>query len=145
MINPNYPRTYGFLSKAYELSERFEESIQALATNQMLDAKNFELAGQPAPDVSKVVEALRKGLSSGGAKGFRQATLTRQLRENPDPWGLATIYAQLGQKDKAFEQLEKAYSGRHQSLAYIKARPDLDPLHDDPRFADLVRRVGLPE
>ena len=144
-INPDYARTYGFLSTAYALSGRFEESIQALATNATLEAKNYELAGQPTPDVSEIVAALRNGLSSGGAVGFRQATLTRQLSENPDPWGLATIYAQLGKKDKAFEQLEKAYLGRHASLCYIKARPDLDPLHDDPRFTDLVRRVGLPE
>jgi hypothetical protein len=40
--------------------------------------------------------------------------------------------------------LEKAYSERSSALAYLKIEPLFDPLRGDPRFADLVRRVGLP-
>lgn len=49
--------------------------------------------------------------------------------------------AKLGRKDKAFEYLEKAYQRREWNLAYIRVEPRLDPLRDDPRFDDLVRRV----
>jgi serine/threonine protein kinase/Tfp pilus assembly protein PilF len=53
----------------------------------------------------------------------------------------ATIYAGLGEKDKAFEWLEKAYEDR--SIGAVKLDPVYDPLHSDPRFADLLRRMNL--
>ena len=56
-------------------------------------------------------------------------------------WPRAIIYGGLGQKDKAFEWLEKAYEER--SIYSIKADPAYDPLRSDPRFADLLRRMNL--
>jgi tetratricopeptide (TPR) repeat protein len=53
----------------------------------------------------------------------------------------AIIYAGLGEKDKAFEWLEKAYEER--SIGAVKVNPIYDPLHSDPRFADLLRRMNL--
>ncbi len=58
--------------------------------------------------------------------------------------GVALIYANLGDKDRAFASLEEAYRNRDTWLEDIKLLPSLDPLRPDPRFADLVRRVGLP-
>jgi len=57
---------------------------------------------------------------------------------------VATIYAALGQKDKGFSWLEKAYEDRGFFLTGIKVDPAMDPLRSDPRFAELVGRVGLP-
>ena len=54
------------------------------------------------------------------------------------------IYAGLGEKDKAFEWLEKAYEDRSISgAAEIKVDPIFDPLRSDPRFQDLLRRINL--
>jgi TolB-like protein/DNA-binding winged helix-turn-helix (wHTH) protein len=61
------------------------------------------------------------------------------------PWWSALIYTGLGDKDKAFEYLEKSYQGREHDLVFSKVWPQFDPLHSDPRWADLMRRVGLPE
>jgi hypothetical protein len=57
---------------------------------------------------------------------------------------VALDYARLGDKDKAFFWLEKCYAERVGLLA-LKIEPALDDLHSDPRFADLMRRVGLPQ
>jgi len=57
---------------------------------------------------------------------------------------LATLYAGLANKDQAFASLERAYLDRSWYLTQLKFDPELDPLRSDPRFADLVRRVGLP-
>ena len=54
---------------------------------------------------------------------------------------MVLIYTGLGQKDKAFEWLERAYEAR--AMGIIKAVPTLDPLRSDPRFADLLRRMNL--
>ena len=57
---------------------------------------------------------------------------------------IALIYAGLGEKDEAFAWLEKSFAARDKGLTYLKIDPCLDPLRSDPRFQDLVRRVGLP-
>jgi serine/threonine-protein kinase len=59
------------------------------------------------------------------------------------PFDLAIIYAGLGEKDQAFEWLEKAYEERNQWMTWLKVEPRLDVLRSDPRFIDLVQRVGL--
>jgi tetratricopeptide (TPR) repeat protein len=58
---------------------------------------------------------------------------------------VAVTYAALGEKNAAFAELEKAYQARDWFLPRIKTDPFMDPLRDDPRFKDLVRRLGLPE
>jgi TolB-like protein len=57
---------------------------------------------------------------------------------------IAIIYAGLGDKDAAFSWLDKAYEVRDKGLTYLKIDPCVDSLRSDPRFAELVRRVGLP-
>lgn len=53
----------------------------------------------------------------------------------------AVYHAQAGNKDKAFEHLEKVYQQREIWLTCIQVDPRLDALRDDPRFVELVRRV----
>jgi tetratricopeptide (TPR) repeat protein len=59
--------------------------------------------------------------------------------------GLADCYAGLGEKDQAFAWLEKAYEQHSFNMAWLNVEPRWDSLRSDPRFADLVRRVGLPQ
>lgn len=56
----------------------------------------------------------------------------------------AVFYIDLGEKDKAFEWLEKAYAEREPWLSNLKVDPQFDSIRSDPRFKDLVRRVGIP-
>jgi len=56
---------------------------------------------------------------------------------------IATIYAGLGERDRAIAWLEKAAEERAFHLVYLNVRPEFAPLRSDPRFADLLRRVGL--
>jgi TolB-like protein/DNA-binding winged helix-turn-helix (wHTH) protein/Flp pilus assembly protein TadD len=76
--------------------------------------------------------------------------LLRDLERNPgneyvSPYLVATVYAGLGNKDKAFELLEKAYRERCWDIAWqIKADLRLDTLRPDPRFQSLLRRIGVP-
>jgi tetratricopeptide (TPR) repeat protein len=60
------------------------------------------------------------------------------------PYFIATVYAGLDQKDEAFMWLEKAYEERQGYLILIKVEPVFDKLQSDPRFADLIKRMGLP-
>jgi TolB-like protein/Flp pilus assembly protein TadD len=56
---------------------------------------------------------------------------------------IALVYAGLGRKDEAFAWLEKAYQVHDKGLTFLKMDPCVDPLRSDPRFHDLLRRVGL--
>ena len=57
---------------------------------------------------------------------------------------MAKIYSGLGEKDKAFESLERAYEDRSiVPVAYIKMNPMLDPLRSDPRYGAFLRRLNL--
>jgi TolB-like protein len=57
----------------------------------------------------------------------------------------AVVHLGLGERDQAIDWLEKAYEERYNRLAYLRREPVWDPLRPDPRFQDLVRRIGLPE
>ena len=61
------------------------------------------------------------------------------------PVALANVYLGLGDRDRAFVWFEKAYQEQSNYLVYIKVWPLLDPFRSDPRFIDLMRRVGLPQ
>ncbi len=58
---------------------------------------------------------------------------------------IAAVYVGLGEKEQAFQWLEKAYNERDEGLIYLKAAPTWGPLRSDPRFANLVQRIGLPQ
>ena len=62
------------------------------------------------------------------------------------PYNIAAIHAGLGNKDEAFAALDRAYNERSALLAlYFTNDPRMDSLRSDPRFAELVRKIGLPQ
>jgi hypothetical protein len=62
-----------------------------------------------------------------------------------DFYFIATIYAGLGDKDQTFHWLEKAYQEHSNQMAWLAVDPFWYPIHSDPRYADLLRRIGLPQ
>ena len=59
------------------------------------------------------------------------------------PYGIATVYAALGDKGQALAQLEQAYAQPSQFMDLLQVDPELDSLRSDPRFHDLLRRMKL--
>ena len=64
-------------------------------------------------------------------------------RDFVPPYALASVHSRLGEKDAAFEALERGYQVRDRAMVYLNVNPRFDPLRDDPRFHDLVRRMRL--
>ncbi len=62
-----------------------------------------------------------------------------------NPATVAENYALLGEKDNAFDWLEKAYQRKASELIFLKSDHEWDNLRSDPRYADLVRRIGFPQ
>jgi tetratricopeptide (TPR) repeat protein len=61
------------------------------------------------------------------------------------PYLFAVVYLGLGDKEQTFAWLEKAFQDRSFLLIWLKVEPQFDALRQDPRFQDLLRRVGLPQ
>jgi hypothetical protein len=60
------------------------------------------------------------------------------------PYEIGVIHLGLGEKDEAFRWLEKGYQDRSLCMQYTKQDPRLTPLHGDPRYEDLLRRLAFP-
>jgi serine/threonine protein kinase len=105
-----------------------------------------QLSGDP--NDSEFASAMEQGFRSAGWKGaLTQCIETRQAQRrtgNSSAYWIAALYAELGDKDQAFRWLNSAYQERDSWLVGLKTNFQLDPIRSDPRFAELVRKVGLP-
>ena len=60
------------------------------------------------------------------------------------PYSLAAVYTGLGETERAFEMLNRAFETRDRGMSWIRVAPRFDPLRADPRFTDLLRRMKFP-
>ena len=77
------------------------------------------------------------------ARKLLQELMDLQKQRYFSPAAIAQLHMSLGEKDRAFEWLEKAYQERSNFMANLGVNPIVDPLRSDPRFQDLLRRIGL--
>jgi serine/threonine protein kinase/tetratricopeptide (TPR) repeat protein len=117
----NYAEAFEWLMKMNAFYKEPEEEIQAYQAA-------WQTSGWPG--------VLRERARRGGEENFRPARAGVYLQR-------AIEQAKVGNKDKAFEYLEQSYQTREWWMMTLKVEPGLDSLRHDPRFDDLVRRVGL--
>jgi adenylate cyclase len=100
-------------------------------------------------DAISFASALEQGFRSAGWKGAlaKCIEIAPALRKSGywSAYGVATLHAALGDKEQAFEWLNIAYREHDEELMGLKTDYSLDPIRSDPRFAELVRKVGLPQ
>ncbi len=136
-MEKNFPLAHLYLGLAYQQKQQHTLAIS-----------EFE-AGMKLSKNPWFVAALGEAEALGGNKNAALQAL-RQLdvmrRDSfVSPYLDATLYAGLGDRDNAFKSLNKALGERSDWMVYLKVDPALDPLRSDPRFAELVRKVGLPQ
>jgi tetratricopeptide (TPR) repeat protein len=135
------------LAHLYTYMGRFDEAIAE-------GTKARILSGQDARAALTQEDALRAALAARGPRGywektleFSQANVSQTAALAPEgynsSYGIAILYAQIGEADKALESLEQAYRERQLPMTEIGVEPALDPLRTDVRFQALLRRVGL--
>ena len=105
----------------------------------------FEKLPETRRDVYQAYVHARLGELSQALRTLDELKAPSKQRSVPaSPFSFAVIYLGLGEKDQAFAWLEKAYKERSFGLLRLEVDPLWDPLRSDPRFADLLRRIGLP-
>jgi len=134
-MDPDFQFAYLRLAWTYEAMGLYPEAAAARQKEQILGgAREGEVAGLSDAAVSGAESYWRWILD------YTQEAAKEQYVE---PFDFALIYAQLSEKDQAFEWLGKAYEERNSRLISLNVRPAWDPLRDDPRFQDLLLRMNL--
>jgi serine/threonine protein kinase/tetratricopeptide (TPR) repeat protein len=136
-LDPNYPVTYWILGLVLRKMGRYEMAIAE-------GEKGVKLSGG-SPLMNA---ALAQTLAAAGrrAQAFQILDdLTKLAKEKyVAPYFFAGIHVGLGEEDRAMEYLEKSYEEHSHWLLYLHMDPGMDGLRSNPRFQDLLRRVGLP-
>jgi Tfp pilus assembly protein PilF len=129
-MNEENDPTYQWLIRTLEMQGKEDEAFEWLMKSPSMQKKD-----------DKTIQLFKTAYQTSGWAGV--------LRERDKTYGESNFFraagwnARLGDKDKAFEYLEKAYQQRNPLLYLLQVEPTLDPLRDDPRFDELVRRVRL--
>jgi eukaryotic-like serine/threonine-protein kinase len=151
-------------------ARRYDEAIQALQNVVKLQPDHgtvhswlgytYAAKGMYRDAIAEYQESIKiSGGSTGDSiylgaayamSGKRNEALTilnklKITKEYVSPGELASLYAALGDKEEALQTLERAYSAHDLQLQFLVSDPSYDPLRSDPRFTDLMRRVGLPQ
>ena len=113
--------------------------------------EEWKTFGQLSGDrnTSDIASAMEQGFRSAGWKGALtrgiEALKAHRKTGYLSAYFIATFYADMGDKDQTFLWLNSAYQERDPGLLGLKTDFSLDLLRSDPRFAELVRKVGLPQ
>jgi len=139
--NPTFGRAHQALATAYWGLRKYPEAIEEFKTY-------GKLSGDPM--FGGFGEALDNGFRSGGwHAALRKSIELMQAQQKSMPgyvfaFYLAKLYAELGEKDRAFESLELAYKKHDVWLIGLRTDFALDVLRSDPRYGELVRKIGFP-
>jgi serine/threonine-protein kinase len=125
------------LARALELAGRYEEAIEEFRTAEALAPE-----GPPEPSSGLAHVYARMGRREA-ALAIVEELLELSTRRYVSPYGIASIYACLGEVDHALDWLERAFEEHDQTLVWIKVHPRLDPVRGTPRYESLLRKMSL--
>ncbi len=144
------------IEQARKTLELFPESLQAyyaLGLSELCRSRHAEaitalenaIAISPAPiSVAYLGCALARAGRTEAALPLLDDLLARCERDHVPPRCFVFLYAALGKRDLAFEWLQRAYDARDPGLLMMRVMPLFEPLHSDPRYQQMLRRLGIP-
>jgi serine/threonine-protein kinase len=141
--DPNYSDTYWSFGLAYEQKHMYPEAIAAFQKAIDLSKSAEVEEGKP-----EMLACLGHAYAIAGKQSEARATIEKLMKvAGPktyiSSYGVSLIYVALGDKDSAFQWLERAYQERDENFIHLKVDPRLDPLRSDARFQELIRRINL--
>jgi serine/threonine protein kinase/Flp pilus assembly protein TadD len=154
-----------YVARQYDLSIEQSRKVIEMEPNFYLAHLTLAIASVQKGDFNTGIVELKKARSledkpwvvaalgyAYAASGRKQEALQvidelkKQAKQrHVTPYAIATIYAGLDNRDETFRWLQMAYEERAPGLTWLKVDPMLDSLRPDPRYADLLRRMGLPQ
>ena len=141
-MNPNSPRGYTFLGLAYQKQGRYEEAIAEYR-------KAIKLSGRESICLTLLGECYGVAGKRAEARIILKELEEKYTKGESNGLYLANVCAVLGEKDRAFYWLEKDFQGRNGLLGRLPYSPVFytlrELLQSDPRWDDLLRRIGIPQ
>jgi adenylate cyclase len=139
-IDPKYVATHFGLGQAYFAQHKYVEAFSEWkeAAVDSGDAKGID-------EWNGVWKVFQKSGHLAAMKTLAESEIQASSHRYVAPSEIASIYFAAGEKDRGFSWLERAYNERDDLSEYIKSDPAMGPFRSDPRFADLLRRMGLPQ
>ena len=138
--NPGFADAHRCLATGYWAKRMYPQVIDEQKVYARLSGDHSE---------AEYAVALEQGFRSTGWKGALAKSIeiapTQLKSGNWSAYTVATFYAELGDKEQAFEWLNTAYRERDEQLMGLKTDFTLDPIRSDPRFTQLIKKVGLPQ
>ena len=136
-IDPNFGLAHGNLSGAYRRKGMYKESITEAEKSVGLYGSTFD---------SLILQVRVYAVAGARAKALAILNQAAQRSNRPefDTWEMAIVCAFLGETNGALDWLETAYDQRDPYMVFLIVEHDLDALHSERRFQDLVRRMNLP-
>jgi DNA-binding winged helix-turn-helix (wHTH) protein/tetratricopeptide (TPR) repeat protein len=135
-MNPSNNFTYSSLSDSYHWKGDYDRAF-----------KYFLLAETQYGANVEAINSWETVYAKSGWQGVLRGQLERwkqmEIKGDTSFMEIASLSAQLGDKEQAFAYLEKSYQKRELFMTWILVEPRLDSLHSDPRFVEIVKRVGL--
>jgi eukaryotic-like serine/threonine-protein kinase len=135
--NPEFPPYYGYRSSVYWRLGNTDAFVADRVTSMK---KN----GRPE-EAETFATGYRKAKLNGACTSLIAVLKDRSRREYVSPYEIAVNYGLMGDREHSFEWLEKAYAERSGRMEYIKAEDAFEVFHSDPRYIDLLKRMGLPQ
>ncbi|MGB2901019.1 MAG: winged helix-turn-helix domain-containing protein [Candidatus Acidiferrum sp.] len=137
-LDPTYWGAYTFLGRAYVKKGMYKEAITAFE-------KTIGLRGRDGIAVGTLANVYAKaGRRDEALKLVHELEERARKRGAPGGYGLVVAYAGLGDGEKVFALLEKSFE-RHAGIIFLlKSEPLFEPFNSDPRYRDLLVRIGLP-
>jgi serine/threonine protein kinase/tetratricopeptide (TPR) repeat protein len=125
-----------YLGRAYEQRGTYPEAIAEMR-------KALDLSEGDTNELAALGQAYAVSHQEGEARKILDQLKERSQQTYVQPGLIALIYIGLGDKNQAFDWLQKAFDDRSAGLLYLKVDPAFDGVRSDARFSDLLRRVGL--
>jgi tetratricopeptide (TPR) repeat protein len=135
-MNPNFAHAHSILSIAYADLNNFPEAIAE-------GRKAIELSGGSSFYISNLGWIYAQAGEDDEAIRVLEELKDLSDKHYVSPFLIANIYVGLEENDKTFEYLEKAYEERYELLIGLKVNPSFDPIREDPRFSELLKKIGL--
>lgn len=144
-----YEETRIYMERALELFPSFPYAIAFLGrTYALLGEHEKALAVLPEVELPSYRDGFLGCALVASGQQEKAEQLLQRLQDGSQPmhivaYQIALTYCALGNHDKAFEWLDRAYQAQSPQLVWSCLDPELDPLRSDPRWKDLMRRIGL--
>ncbi len=136
-MDQNFAAAHRILEATYEQKGMYADAIREFEACRILSGKEPVL-------VKKQAVELGVAHGSSGVEGYwRKRLHFVSEKSDASPYSVAQVHAMLGELDDAFVWLEKAYQESSPNVIYSKVDPRFQRLRNDPRFADLLRRINL--